>query len=154
MPFVRLSRATFDAGLYPMVRKLLAASEAILAPGIRALPGCVHFWAGIDEEAGTMVNVSVWTTLAGARQLDTYEPMLAQGRVFSAAGVTFERPIVNYDVLWEFRGNGSGGAQKPVGGGCSSTRMVRFKVASWRVGREAQLSSPKHPMRTATRQEY
>jgi hypothetical protein len=108
MPVVRISRANFGAELYRTVRKLLVDSEAVLAPGILALPGCLHFWAGIDEDANSMVNVSVWTTLAGAKQLDTFAPMLAQGRVFTEAGVTFERPILNYDVLWELTARGSG----------------------------------------------
>ncbi len=47
-----------------------------------------------------MVNVSIWATLADARQMDTLAPMLALAKDFAALGVTFERPILNYETLW------------------------------------------------------
>lgn len=46
-----------------------------------------------------MVNVSVWTGLAEARQMDTLAPMLAQRDVFEKLGVRFD-PIRNYPSLW------------------------------------------------------
>jgi hypothetical protein len=48
-----------------------------------------------------MINVSVWQSLAEAKQMETLAPMLALAKEFSQMGVNFERPIINYDVVWE-----------------------------------------------------
>ena len=73
----------------------------MLEPGIRQMRGLIHFYAGEDEAANSLTNVSVWRTLEDARQLDTFQPMLDLGKVFTTKGATFERPIVNYASLWE-----------------------------------------------------
>jgi hypothetical protein len=101
MPVIRLSRGAFPAELYDAIKQKLDQSEAGLAPGIRAMKGCLGYWAGIDRDSGTMVNISVWTTLDDAKQMESFAPMLALGREFTEFGVKFERPIVNYDVLWQ-----------------------------------------------------
>jgi hypothetical protein len=46
-----------------------------------------------------MVNVSVWDTLEHANAI--VAPMLALAKQFTDLGVEFERPIVNYPVLWQ-----------------------------------------------------
>jgi hypothetical protein len=46
-------------------------------------------------------NVSFWTSVENAKQLDAYQPMLDLGREFVANGATFERPVMNYTTLWE-----------------------------------------------------
>ncbi len=46
-----------------------------------------------------MVNVSVWTGLAEAKQMDTLAPMLAQRATLEALGVRFD-PIRNYPTRW------------------------------------------------------
>ncbi|HEY6893463.1 MAG TPA: hypothetical protein VI258_04805 [Rhodanobacteraceae bacterium] len=98
---VRLSRGRFDPGKYDDVRQRLDDSQQTLIPAIRALHGCIHYWAGIDPVGNTMVNISVWHAIDDARQMDTLAPMQALAAEFTALGVTFERPIVNYDTLWE-----------------------------------------------------
>jgi hypothetical protein len=45
----------------------------------------------------------VWTTLAHARQMDAFQPMLDLGKAFVARGATFERPIMNYETLWQLK---------------------------------------------------
>ena len=47
-----------------------------------------------------MQNVSVWETLADAKQLDTLQAMLDLAPPFVAAGARFERPITNHETLW------------------------------------------------------
>jgi len=98
---VRLSRGRFDAARFAAVERRLAESRVGLEPAIRALDGCLHYWAGIDAVSNTMVNISVWASLADAKQMDTLAPMLALASEFVHLGVTFERPITNYDCLWE-----------------------------------------------------
>jgi len=35
--------------------------------------------------------------------MDRFQPMLDLGKTFADAGATFERPIMNYAVLWNLR---------------------------------------------------
>ncbi|MEO8315969.1 MAG: hypothetical protein ABI645_14400 [Pseudomonadota bacterium] len=100
LPVVRLSRGLFESSLFAEVERRLAAAEISLVPAIRELKGCLHFWAAIDERSNSMVNLSVWATVEDAMQMDTLPSMLALGKEFAAIGVKFERPIINYKVLW------------------------------------------------------
>jgi hypothetical protein len=72
-----------------------------LAPAIRELSGCLHYFAALDRESNSIVNVSIWRSLADAQQMQTLAPMLELAEEFTREGVRFERPIVNFDVLWE-----------------------------------------------------
>ena len=62
--------------------------------------GCLHYWSGVDPISNTMINVSVWASLEDAKQMETLEPMRALAAEFVSIGVTFERPIANYDTVW------------------------------------------------------
>jgi hypothetical protein len=86
---------------------MMAAADPILRPGIEALPGLLAFYAGADEATSSLTNVSMWTDLASAKQLDSFQPMLDLGKVFAAKGATFERPIMNYATLWQLSPSGS-----------------------------------------------
>ena len=101
MPVVRISRGSFKPEDYERIRTRLDQSYQTLAPAIRRLRGCMHYWAGIDRATNTMVNVSVWKSLADAKQMDTLAPMLALAGEFVKLGVVFERPIANYEILWQ-----------------------------------------------------
>jgi hypothetical protein len=101
MPVLRISRGSFPAEKYTAVRDKLQSSQSSLGPAIKALRGCLHFWASVDPTSNTMINVSVWDTLDNAKQLDTLAPMLALATEFAAIGVQFERPIINYESMWE-----------------------------------------------------
>jgi len=46
--------------------------------------------------------VSMWETIADADQMASFEPMTKLGAEFSKMGVRFERPIMNFDTLWQF----------------------------------------------------
>jgi hypothetical protein len=48
-----------------------------------------------------MVNVSVWRSLNDAQQMQTLVPMQALAEEFTREGVRFERPIINYETLWQ-----------------------------------------------------
>jgi hypothetical protein len=100
MPIVRVSRGSFAPERYEVIKARLAASQESLAPAIRQLAGCLHYFAAIDRESGSLVNVSVWRTLADAQQMQTLVPMLALAEEFTREGVRFERPIINYETLW------------------------------------------------------
>ena len=104
LPVVRLSRGSFAPSLFAEVERRLAAATASLVPAINELQGCSHYWAGIDVASNTMVNISVWATLEDAKQMESLAPMLALAREFTAIGVKFERPIINYSVLWAIGG--------------------------------------------------
>jgi hypothetical protein len=101
MPILRLSRGSFKPEDYEKIKERLDVSQKTLVPGIRRLNGCMHYWAGIDRMTNTMVNVSEWKSLADAKQMETLAPMLALAGEFVKLGVVFERPIANYETLWQ-----------------------------------------------------
>jgi hypothetical protein len=101
MPILRLSRGSFKPEDYEKIKESLDGSQYTLVPAIRKLSGCMHYWAGIDRTTNTMVNVSVWKSLMDAKQMDTLVPMLALAGEFVKLGVVFERPIANYETLWQ-----------------------------------------------------
>jgi hypothetical protein len=98
---VRISRASFPPENYAAVEARLAASQKTLVPAIRQLAGCLHYFAAIDRGSSSMVNVSVWRSLADAQQMQTLAPMLALAEEFSREGVRFERPVINFETLWK-----------------------------------------------------
>ena len=102
MPVVRISLGRFDPSQFDAIRQKLDESQVPLIPAIRALKGNLAFYAGIDRENSAMTNVSVWESLADARQLDTLQPMQEQAKIFLEAGVRFERPNTNHETLWAF----------------------------------------------------
>jgi hypothetical protein len=101
LPVVRISRGSFAPESYESVKQRLDASRKSLVPAIKKLRGLLHYYVGIDPESNTLINVSVWKTLANAKQMDTLQAMRNLASEFIAAGVTFERPISNYETLWE-----------------------------------------------------
>lgn len=101
MSVVRISRGSFAPENYEKVKARLEASQESLVPAIKDLNGLLHFYTGIDPVSNTMINVSVWETLADARQMESLAPMLALAGEFVQIGVSFERPIMNYDTLWD-----------------------------------------------------
>jgi hypothetical protein len=97
---VRISRGSFAPEKFEAIEARLAAARTSLVPAIRKLDGCLHYFAAIDRESSSMVNVSVWRSLADARQMQSLGPMLALAEEFTREGVSFERPIINYETLW------------------------------------------------------
>jgi len=98
---VRVSILRCDPPRFAELRKMMADSYAVLEPGIRGMPGLIHFYTGEDEATNSLSNVSVWRSLEDARQLDTYQPMLDLGKDFVNKGAIFERPVMNYVSQWE-----------------------------------------------------
>ena len=98
---VRISKGIYPRTRHAEVTAKLAESARTLMPAITALAGCVSYYAGTDEASATMINVSVWDTLEHAQAMGALAPMLALAQEFSALGVEFERPIINYPTLWQ-----------------------------------------------------
>ena len=97
---IRVSRGRFDPAIGVEVARLASESEDALREPIEALPGLIHYYVGTDSEAGAIVNVSVWESLADAKAMETLAEMRAQRPILEAAGVTFE-PITNQQVQWQ-----------------------------------------------------
>lgn len=97
---VRLSRGSFAPEKYEIVKRRLEAAQESLIPAIRRLAGCLHYFAAIDRESSSMINVSVWRSLADAQQMRTLAPMQALAEDFTREGVRFERPVIDYETLW------------------------------------------------------
>ena len=98
-PVIRISIGKFNADKAALVVAKLNESKARLEDGIRAMKGNLAYYAGVDEIA--MHNVSVWQSVADANQMATFAPMLALAEEFTAIGVRFEWPILNFDTLWQ-----------------------------------------------------
>ena len=99
---LRISRGKFAPGKFDEIAARLKQSGETLIPAIRQLPGVLDYYAAIDQASATMVNVSVWDTLAHAQQMSSLAPMLALAQEFQSAGVEFGRPIINYEMVWQF----------------------------------------------------
>ncbi len=65
--------------------------------------GNLGFWAGVDLTNNSMTNVSFWDSLNDAQQMATFQAMLDLAKEFTAMGVHFQRPIMNFTTLWEIR---------------------------------------------------
>ena len=74
------------------MRQMMRNAEKVLRPGIESMRGLPAY----DEATSSLTNVSVWTDLAAAKQMDTFQPMLDLAKEFAAKGAAFERPIMNY----------------------------------------------------------
>src|SRR5438477_6159962 len=98
-PIVRISRGQFAPERYDEVRRFAEAAAESLIPALKQLRGLIYYHAGVDPVTNTIVNVSIWTDLDAARQMDTLAPMLALRPGAEQAGVQFG-PIANYEPLW------------------------------------------------------
>jgi hypothetical protein len=97
---IRISIGRFDPNKVEAVKLALEATYEKLAPGIRLMAGNRGFFAGIDDENSTMINVSFWDSVKAAKQMESFQPMLDLAREFINMGVRFERPILNFEPLW------------------------------------------------------
>lgn len=103
-PVVRVSILRCLPEHFAELRQMSVDADAVLRPGIEAMPGLLAFYFGADEETSSLANVSLWTSVEAAKQLDTFQPMLDLGKPFIAKGAKFERPIMNYGTLWQLKG--------------------------------------------------
>ena len=102
-PVVRVSILRCPPDKFAEMRQMMNDLEPVLRPGIEAMRGLVAFYVGEDEATSSLSNVSLWTDLDAAKQLDTFRPMLDSGKPFIDKGGTFERPIMNYLPMWELK---------------------------------------------------
>jgi hypothetical protein len=102
-PIVRVSIIRCAPDKFAQLRQMMMDAEKVLRPGIESMRGLIAFYVGADEAVSSLSNVSLWTDLAAAKQLDTFQPMLDLGKDFIAKGAEFERPIMNYPTLWQLR---------------------------------------------------
>jgi hypothetical protein len=97
---VRVSPGRFDPSRLAEVEAMNRKVSAYLTPAIEALPGLIHYYAGVSPQ-GSIVHVSVWDTDEHAAQMGQLKEMTVDARRDSeAAGVTFPAPILNYAIGW------------------------------------------------------
>lgn len=99
LPVMRVSRGAFASEKYTEVRRLIEELAVPLIPALKKLSGLLYYYAAVDRATSTVVNISLWTDLDTAKQMETLGPMLAQRPILERAGVRFE-PIANYETLW------------------------------------------------------
>ena len=107
-PVVRVSILTVPEGHIDEAVDTMRKAEAELM-GIQRLKGLRAFFAGVDRARSQSTNVSVWDSVESAEQLSTFQPMLDLGKQFVAKGITFLRPIPDFDCLWQWGGIGGRG---------------------------------------------
>jgi quinol monooxygenase YgiN len=99
--YVRISKGSYAPALHAQVSERLNTSSKSLIPAIQKLPGCISFFVGSDARSNTMVNVSVWDTFEHAEAMSSLAEMTALAKEFISLGVNFERPITNYEAMWQ-----------------------------------------------------
>ena len=96
---VRISKGRFTPEKCHEVQNLIQKSAEALIPALKRLRGLLYYHAGVDPETNTVVNVSVWSDLDAAKQMDSLAEMRAQRPILESAGVQFDQ-IANYEPLW------------------------------------------------------
>jgi hypothetical protein len=96
---VRVSRGNFDPNRFAEVDAVNQKVSEYLIPAIAALPGLIHWYAGVSPE-GSVINASIWDSDEHAQQMKDLKEMAVDARgEMEAIGVTFI-PIVNYPINW------------------------------------------------------
>jgi hypothetical protein len=98
-PVVRISIGRIDPARTGETIAALEESEATLRPAIRALPGLIAYYVGIDRDTSTISNTSIWHTREQAMTMSTLQEMAALRTTFERLGVVFQ-PVANHDTLW------------------------------------------------------
>jgi hypothetical protein len=99
-----VSQGFFDEHMIERVIAGLEEGRGMLEPALKVLHRILHYYVAVDRNSNSMVNISVWSSLEDAKQMDKLPEMLAQRRLFEALGVRFE-PIRNYSTLWNLSCN-------------------------------------------------
>jgi hypothetical protein len=102
-PVIRVSIIRCAPDKFTEFRQMMVDADRELRPGIEAMHGLLGYFAGADEATSSLTNVSLWVDLVAAKQMDRFEPMLELARTFAVKGATFERPIMNYETLWQLK---------------------------------------------------
>jgi hypothetical protein len=111
MTVVRVSILNIPAEHLDHATTMMTAAESALE-GIRELPGLLAYFVGVDRSTSQLSNVSVWDSEEHAKAMSTFQPMLDLAKTFAdIPGVTFVRPIPNFDSLWQW-GHASGGPRE------------------------------------------
>lgn len=97
--FVRVSRGTFPERRYKAIEKHLHVIGPTLAPAVRELPGLIDYYAAIDRESRTIIQISLWLTEKHATALETFPAIIAARTEFEALGLVWE-PTIIYNVAW------------------------------------------------------
>jgi hypothetical protein len=103
MSVIRVSILTIPPDHLEQAEHMMIEAESALE-GIRALPGLRAYFAGINRTTFQLSNVSVWDSVEHAKAMTTFQPMLDLANAIAIAipGVTFMRPIPNFETLWQW----------------------------------------------------
>jgi hypothetical protein len=113
MSVVRVSILNIPSEHIEQAVTMMRDAESSL-DAIHDLPGLRAYFAGVDRTTSQLSNVSVWDSVEHASAMSTFQPMLdlAASIVAAIPGVTFMRPIPNFDNVWQW-GDAEGGARNP-----------------------------------------
>ena len=106
-PVVRISKGHFTSEQCDKIQRLIDESAQSLVPALKQLHGLIYYSAAVDTVTNTVINLSIWTDLTVAKQMDTLPEMLAQRPILEQAGVQFDK-IANYEPLWVIQNTEAG----------------------------------------------
>ncbi len=109
-PIVRISKGSFAPTQYDEVHRIAEESAKTLIPAIKQLRGLIYYSAGTDAVTNTIVNISIWTDLDAAKQMETLPEMLALRPIMEKAGKVHFDAIANYEPLWVIQDSELGSA--------------------------------------------
>ena len=92
MPVVRVSILRCPPERFVELRQMMVEDDSVLRPGIEAMAGLLAFYVGADEATSSLSNVSLWTSLEAAEQLDAFQPMLKTGKSIHCEGRDVRAP--------------------------------------------------------------
>jgi hypothetical protein len=100
---IRVSILTIPTEHLEQAEHMMVEAESSLA-GIHDLPGLRAYFAGVDRTTSQLSNVSIWDNAEHAQAMSTFQPMLDLAAAISTAipGVTFLRPIPNFENVWQW----------------------------------------------------
>ena len=99
-PIVRVSLGFYPAEHEREVAAILDYKDRTIGDEIRRLPGLCWYYSGIDRARHAIVNVSAWADVPSAEQMGKLQAMLDLGAEMARLGVTFVRPIANFEPIW------------------------------------------------------
>ena len=103
-PVVRISLGWYPPEHEQEVAALLDFKKRAIGEDISRLPGLRWYYSGIDRARHAIVNVSAWRDAPSAEQMGKLQAMLDLGGDMSRLGVSFVRPITNFEPIWTFTG--------------------------------------------------
>jgi hypothetical protein len=88
--YMRCLRGRFPAEKFEAIAQLLEEMQANLTPAVRALPGLIDYYVGIDQTTAVTLSVSVWDRAEHAEAMERIAAGIDTRTAIEQAGVTWD----------------------------------------------------------------